>query len=82
MTEATGAAQNAELLRRISAGDPVTTRLLVQQQLPRLQALASRMREYAAEAEDVVQERFMRLWRQAPNWRSGTPRVDTWLQSL
>jgi len=33
----------------------------------------------AAEGEDVAQEAMMRLWRVAPEWRSGEAQVSTWL---
>ena len=32
-----------------------------------------------AEAEDVVQEAMLRLWRAAPDWRQGEAQVSTWL---
>ena len=34
------------------------------------------------EAEDVVQEAFLRTWRFAPNWRPGAARFDTWLHRV
>ena len=70
---------DAELLRRISRGDTAAAREIVSRKLPRLLALASRMLGDAAEAEDVAQESFVRVWRQAPRWRAGEARFDTWL---
>ena len=32
----------------------------------------------AAEAEDVAQEALLRLWKIAPDWRTGEARVSTW----
>jgi len=32
-----------------------------------------------AEAEDVSQEAMLRLWKAAPDWRSGEAKVSTWL---
>lgn len=49
---------------------------------PRLMALARRMLRDEAEAEDVVQESFIRLWRMAPNWRSGKARLSTWMHRV
>jgi RNA polymerase sigma-70 factor (ECF subfamily) len=70
------------LLRRVAAGDPAAIQALVGRKLPRVCALASRMLGDAAEAEDVAQEAFLRLWRQAPKWRFGEAKVDTWLHRV
>jgi len=45
-------------------------------------ALAYRMLNDAAEAEDVVQEVFVRVWKQAPTWQPGTARFDTWMHRV
>ena len=45
-------------------------------------ALANRMLGDPAEAEDVVQEVFMRVWKQAPTWQPGTARFDTWMHRV
>ncbi len=71
-----------ELLARVAAGDPSAVRALVARKLPRLLALAGRMLGDAAAAEDVAQEAFLRVWRQAPKWRSGAARFDTWLHRV
>src|SRR5437879_6324297 len=55
---------------------------MVARKLPRLLALAARMLGDRAEAEDVAQDAFLRLWRQAPHWRRGEARVDTWLHRV
>jgi RNA polymerase sigma factor (sigma-70 family) len=71
-----------ELLTRVARGDPVAVRSLVARKLPRLLALAGRMLGEAAEAEDVAQETLLRAWKQAPQWRPGTARFDTWLHRV
>ena len=73
---------DAGLVARIGQGDEAATRLLVNAKLPRLLALARRMLGDAAEAEDVAQETFLRAWRQAPRWRPGAARFDTWLHMV
>jgi RNA polymerase sigma-70 factor (ECF subfamily) len=35
-----------------------------------------------AEAEDVAQEVMLRVWREAPRWRPGQARFDTWLHRV
>jgi RNA polymerase sigma-70 factor (ECF subfamily) len=34
------------------------------------------------EAEDVAQETFLRAWKQAPMWKEGSARFDTWLHRV
>jgi RNA polymerase sigma factor (sigma-70 family) len=70
------------LLVRVADGDPAAVRALVGRKLPRLLGLAQRMLGDAAEAEDVAQEAFLRVWRQAPKWRPGQARFDTWLHRV
>lgn len=70
------------LLTRVAEGDPAAVRALVARKLPRLMALAQRMLGDVAEAEDVAQETFVRAWRQAPTWRTGHARFDTWLHRV
>lgn len=70
------------LLIRVGRGDAAAARSIVARKLPRLLGLATRMLGDPAEAEDVAQESFVRLWRQAPHWRCGEGRVDTWLHRV
>ncbi len=69
----------AALLRRYAAGDPAAARLLAQALTPRLYGHALRVLGDGAEAEDVTQEALLRLWRIAPDWRTGEAKVSTWL---
>jgi RNA polymerase sigma-70 factor (ECF subfamily) len=77
-----GEDRDAELLRLIARGDPLAAREMVARKLPRQLALATRMLGDASEAEDVAQESLLRLWRQAPSWKQGTARFDTWLHRV
>jgi len=71
-----------ELLERVGAGDPAAIRALVARKVPRLLALAQRMLGEASEAEDVAQEAMTRAWKQAPSWRPGKAKFDTWLHRV
>ncbi len=71
-----------ELLARVASGDPASVRALVARKLPRLLSLAGRMLGDATAAEDVAQEVFLRVWKQAPRWRPGAARFDTWLHRV
>jgi RNA polymerase sigma-70 factor (ECF subfamily) len=70
------------LMARLAAGDAEALRLLSRRYLARIVALASRTLADPAEAEDVAQEAFLRLWRFAPRWRPDEARVGTWLHRV
>ncbi|SHI64070.1 RNA polymerase sigma factor [Wenxinia saemankumensis] len=67
------------LLLAYANGDARAARDLTLALAPRALSQAQRMLADRAEAEDVVQEALMRLWRIAPDWRQGEARVTTWL---
>jgi len=71
-----------ELICRVAAGDPAAVRAMAARKLPRLLGVATRMLGDRAEAEDVAQEAFVKLWRQARRWRPGAAMVDTWLHRV
>ena len=68
-----------DLLRRFAAGDRHAATELAQVFLPMCLRYARRMLGDPVEAEDVAQEAMIRLWRVAPEWRSGEAKVSTWL---
>jgi len=70
---------DADLLARYALGDAGAARVLTVRLTPRAFAQAVRMLGDRAEAEDVAQEAMLRLWRIAPDWRTGEARVTTWL---
>lgn len=73
---------DAELIERVARRDSAAVRTLMERKLPRLLALATRMLGDHMEAEDVTQEAFIRIWKQAPHWRTGEARFDTWLHRV
>lgn len=73
---------DAELVARIGAGDNAAVRALVARKLPRLVALGTRLLGDRAEAEDIAQEVFVRIWKQAPSWHEGQARFDTWMHRV
>jgi RNA polymerase sigma-70 factor, ECF subfamily len=77
-----GCDTDEDLLRRIARNEPAAVRAMVVRKLPKLLALASRLLGDRPEAEDVAQETFLRIWRQAPHWQFGQARFDTWLHRV
>ncbi len=73
---------DAKLVADVAAGDVRAMRALVEAKLPRIMALASRMLGDPVEAEDVAQETFLRIWKQAGTWRQGAARFDTWIHRV
>ncbi len=70
---------DAALLARYARGDAGAARALTVRLAPRAHAQAFRMLGDRSEAEDVVQDAMLRLWRIAPEWRTGEAQVSTWL---
>ena len=73
-----GGDSDAALMRRVAGGDNAACRLIIGRYLSQVLALARRMLNDAAEAEDVAQEAMLRLWQMAPRWREDAP-VGAWL---
>jgi RNA polymerase sigma-70 factor, ECF subfamily len=72
---------DAELVRRVGRGDAGAYRALVVRHAANLERFAKRLLRDDAEAEDVVQETFLRLWQRAAEYRPAA-RVGTWLHSI
>ncbi|HYD72462.1 MAG TPA: RNA polymerase sigma factor [Candidatus Binatia bacterium] len=73
---------DAELVRNIGAGDGRAAEALVRRHLPRMVGLARRMLGDASEAEDVAQDVFLRVWREAPRWKPGAAKFETWMHRV
>ena len=67
------------LLQLYANGDQAAARQLTLRLAPRAFKQAYRMLGVQADAEDVAQEAMMRVWKIAPEWRSGEAKVTTWL---
>jgi RNA polymerase sigma-70 factor (ECF subfamily) len=73
---------DAEFVRKAGAGDARAAEALVRRHLPKMVALARRMLNDSSEAEDVAQDVFLRVWREAPNWRPGQAKFETWMHRV
>ena len=72
---------DALLVLRVGEGDVAAYRELVKRYAAKLSRFAERLLRDGAEAEDVVQETFLRLWQRAHEYRPKA-RVTTWLHRI
>jgi len=70
---------DGELVMRVGAGDRAAARLLVARHAGKLTALARRMLGQTGDAEDAVQDTFLKLWTHAARWQPGGAKFETWL---
>ena len=71
------------LLRAVGEGDREAFARLVERHLSRAIAIAGRMLGSRADAEEVAQEAFLRVWQKAPDWRmDGGAKFSTWLHRV
>jgi RNA polymerase sigma-70 factor (ECF subfamily) len=72
------------LMRRAGHGDKAAFAVLLRRHLARATAIAHRIVGNRSDAEEIVQEAFLRCWQKAPEWRPANDRPDraqfaTWL---
>ena len=70
---------DAELLQAIVRGDRGAFDRLSRRHLDRAYGVALRVTGSRADAEDVVQDVFLRLWTKPDAWRPGHAQFSTWL---
>lgn len=73
---------DGDLVARIAAGDVRAAEELLRRHAGKIASLARRMLNDAAEAEDVTQDVFLRVWRAAPRWRPGEAKFETWMHRV
>jgi len=70
------------LMSQIQQQDEHALTLLVDRHLTALHAFARRMLGNTADAEDIVQEAFLRVWYRAHTWQPGQAKLSTWLHRI
>ena len=70
------------LMERITKGDQAACRVVVDRHLGPIYAAARRLLGNDADAEDVAQEVFMRVWTKASTWQPGRAQLTTWLHTI
>jgi RNA polymerase sigma-70 factor, ECF subfamily len=76
------AVTDEDLMGRTAGGDREAFDLLVKRHLQRVYALSRGMLNRKADAEDVAQDVFTRIWIYAPRWRAGEAAFTTWLHRI
>lgn len=71
-----------QVMAAIAAGDQHAYAQAVRQHGRSLAAYAWRMLGSQSEAEDIIQETFLRLWIHADSWVSGRASLSTWLHRI
>src|ERR1700744_5820944 len=70
---------DAEDVAKAGRGDRAAAARLVARASSKLFPLARRMLGRQAEAEDAVQDVFLKLWTHASRWQPGAAKFETWL---
>ncbi len=73
---------DAGLVEATGRGDRQAAARLVARHLPRMTALARRMLGNEAEADDVAQDVFLKVWTHARRWQPGAAKFETWLHRV
>lgn len=70
------------LMAEIAAGNRPAFTVLSRRHLKRSLALAQRIAGSASDAEEIVQDAFLGVWRHADGWRGGEANFTTWLYRI
>jgi RNA polymerase sigma-70 factor (ECF subfamily) len=81
MTVAPGAQSDRELVQRVAAGDRAAVRLLFMRHHARVYRFVARQTGSESMADDIANEVFLELWRQAPRFEARSE-VSTWLLGI
>jgi RNA polymerase sigma-70 factor (ECF subfamily) len=76
------AANDEILMARIGHGDQRAFEIFAARHVPRGAAVARRIIGNPSDAEEIVQDALLRVWRHAPRWQAGDAQVATWLYRI
>ena len=77
-----GTDDDADLVSRVAQGDRTAYAVLVRVYAPRFLAVASRIMGDRAQAEDMVQDAFIKLWTKAGDFDPSKARFTTWFHRI
>ncbi len=69
-------------MARVATGDSAAFNWLVRAHLPRAYAIARRVLNNQADAEEAAQDAFTKLWVHAADWKEGKAKFTTWLYRI
>ncbi|MBL6689878.1 MAG: sigma-70 family RNA polymerase sigma factor [Pseudomonadales bacterium] len=72
----------AHVISRMQSGDHVAYRQVLDHHLAQLMAYATRLTGSVPDAEDIVQETFVRLWTNRQRYDPSKARLSTWLHRI
>lgn len=75
-------ARDRELLARVAGGDISALRTLYDEHAPRALGIANRILRDLGEAEDIVQETFLELWRRASQFDPARGGAVAWIVTI
>lgn len=70
------------LLEGCAAGDRQASAMLINRHSPRVLSLAQRMMNSREDAEDITQDVFIKVFRNAGKWETGRAKFTTWLHRV
>ena len=74
--------RDRSLLVRVAAGDVAALRALYDEHAPRAIAIAMRILRNVEEAEDVVQDTFLEVWRRSAQFDDGRGAAVAWIVTI
>lgn len=69
-------------MAQVRRGDHAAFHRLVSRHLPSVHRYLTRLTPTSADADELAQETFLRLWSHAASYRPGTVRLTTWLHRI
>ncbi|MFC7290866.1 RNA polymerase sigma factor [Hirschia litorea] len=78
----TDAVSDDELVEKVGRGDRQAASVLVRRHSQRVLNISRRMLGNEAEAEDVTQDVFLKVWKSAVRWVPGEAKFTTWLHRV
>jgi RNA polymerase sigma-70 factor (ECF subfamily) len=70
------------LIVAVACGDQTAVRTLVDRHMTKLYAVSFRLLKNKEDADEVVQEVFLKVWTHAAKWEPGRAKFETWMHRV